>query len=231
MNQNLQSKVLPFQEVDAIVFDLDGTLWDSCEGVKHAWNLGLASWKKSNPCQRGLLSHAEVQGIMGLAFEAIFEKLFPEYDAATQRQLGLYLEEFEAEVLSEQGGVLYPGVADYLPKLSQPLGIVSNCQAGYIEIFLSKAPEFPIVDFKSHGATQLSKSQNILNLCQEQNWQRIVYLGDTTTDYTACQEALSQGLEVQFHLAAWGFAKSQVLELDPDVIQWQSFSEFAQVYQ
>lgn len=215
-----------------IIFDLDGTLWDSCLKVQEAWNLGLQSWMNKTSYQRNLLTLAEVQGIMGLAFDEIFAKLFPDLPAKAQRDLGLYLEEFEAEVLGEQGGVLYEGVESGLIVLAQsyPLGIISNCQAGYIEIFLKGIQNFELVDFKSHGATQQPKFQNIANMLTEQNWSSAIYLGDTLKDYESCLKAQDLGCSVEFHLAGWGFGSEDVLNANPNVQRWSSFSEFSQNY-
>lgn len=215
-----------------LIFDLDGTLWDSCLKVQEAWNLGLQSWMKQTAYQRPLLTLDEVQGIMGLAFDEIFAKLFPDLPLKLQRELGLYLEEFEAEVLGEQGGVLYEGVESGLIALAQiyPLGIISNCQAGYIEIFLKSMDTFSLADFKSHGATQKPKFQNIVNMLHEQGWDRAVYLGDTLKDYESCLKAREMGCSVEFHLAEWGFGSEDVLKLNPKVPRWSSFSDFSQDY-
>lgn len=227
MSSSLDYKTIP------IVFDLDGTLWDSCDSVFKAWNLGLDRWRKSHSCGRGLITHAEIQSIMGKSFDNIFLQLFPEYDYDTRKKLGIYLEEFESEILDVEGGELYSGINSGLNLLSQkhPLGIISNCQAGYIEIFLNNADRFKLVDFKSHGATGLSKAQNIFNMCQEQDFKHMVYLGDTLTDLMACEEVNNTThVQVDFHLASWGFGYEQIKnQVDPSRT-WFSFKSFSESF-
>lgn len=212
--------------LDAVVFDLDGTLWNSCLSVQKAWNLGLDSWRVEHPLARENLSLKEVEGIMGLAFDEIFAKLFPEYSSEFQKTLGLYLEEFEKEGLAENGGDIYPGVNELsLEMVHQvPLGIVSNCQEGYIENFLNQAKELSLVGFKSHGHTGLPKHQNIADLCQENDWNKVVYLGDTLSDFKSCAW-VNQETEicVKFHLATWGFGAQSVLDICPDQVRFSNF--------
>lgn len=220
--------------IDAIVFDLDGTLWDSCDSVLLAWNQGIDSWNQTqSKMSKDKLLHlkiADVRDIMGLSFKEIFNQLFPEQEPKVQSEIGLYLEKFEAEVLSSQGGIIYPFVSEIILKLQKsfPIGIVSNCQVGYIENFLNHHPEFEIKGFRSHGATGLNKSENIIHLCHENQWGNIIYLGDTISDYQACHSVNISGEDVwvDFHLANWGFGSSKVLDLNPNQVNFNNFKEW-----
>ena len=82
-----------------------------------------------------------------------------------------------------------------------PLFIVSNCQSGYIEIFLKTTGLIDVV--KAHlcfGDTLTSKGQTILRLMKENGLKDVVYVGDTRGDYLACQEA-----GIPFIFAEYGF--------------------------
>ena len=57
--------------VKNIIFDVDGTLWDSSETILKAWNIVFS--------RRGLPQKrlSEIRACMGLTKEAIAEKFFP----------------------------------------------------------------------------------------------------------------------------------------------------------
>ena len=89
--------------------------------------------------------------------------------------------------------------------MGKRLFIVSNCQCGYIELFLEKNRlESLITDFECFGNTGMSKGENIRLLLERNGLkpQQTVYVGDTQGDYEATVEA-----GIPFILAAYGFGK------------------------
>jgi phosphoglycolate phosphatase len=86
------------------------------------------------------MTRERVRSITGMTYDAIFEKLFPVFEMRTQRaEVQKLCSVSELEILHKQGGTLYPKLAETLdlPGLkSTRLYIVSNCQSGYIELFL-----------------------------------------------------------------------------------------------
>ena len=79
--------------------------------------------------------------------------------------------------------------------------IVSNCQKGYIELFLKKTGlENAITDFECFGNTGLSKGENIRLLMERAQITDAVYVGDTKGDADACTFA-----GIPFIFAEYGF--------------------------
>ena len=185
---------------DALLFDLDGTLWDACDTIAMAANEGLTSAGVTLRMDREL-----VAAQMGLTFDEIWPVLLPGVPEDEWRRIGAAVDSRELPFLRRHGAPLYPGVAEGIARLAArfPLALVSNCQAGYIECFLEHsglAPHF--VDFECHGRTGLPKSQNISALAARHGWNRLLYLGDTEKDGRAARKA-----GADFAFAAWGFGQ------------------------
>ena len=114
-----------------IVFDLDGTLWDSSQEVVSSWNEVLKNYQKG----RYLITLEQMKGAMGLPMLELGKKLWP--SLAEEEILPLLNECMKKEniYLLSHPGKLYPHVKETLEKLHSlyPLYIVSNAQKGYIE--------------------------------------------------------------------------------------------------
>ena len=189
------------ETTDGIIFDLDGTLWDSTQAVADAWQ---ASISKLDYVDR-TVTQEDVRGIAGMPYDAIYDKLFPNLDKAQRQELMALCAEEELRHLKQEGGYLYEGLEDTLAYLQEKykLYIVSNCQVGYINIFLEfhDMQRF-FTDHACFGDNHRPKGENIRNLMQRNNLQRAVYVGDTKGDYEASQVA-----EVPFVFARYGFGK------------------------
>ena len=124
-------------QYDALIFDLDGTLWDSTHPVAHAWNRAL-----SHIGVHARFSHQDVAGIMGMPVDEIFAKFFPGVALEQRDTIAERCLTEEIHLLRQQGAALYPGVAEGLSQLakSYPLFIVSNCQSEYMDTFLRVYP-------------------------------------------------------------------------------------------
>lgn len=182
-----------------ILFDLDGTLWDSGEGVALSWNSAL---KSLNRTER--LTTERVHSLMGKTGAEIARILFPEEPPeGAERILHACMEE-ENAWLSRHGGRLYEGLEETLQALKAQgffLAIVSNCQEGYIEAFLQAHRLAPLFDdIENYGRTGLDKAGNIRLVAERNGLDRAWYVGDTMGDYEA---AAAAGLP--FIHAAYGF--------------------------
>ena len=185
-----------------LVFDLDGTLWDTTEVVARAWSAALSESGFQYPPMKA----ADIASIMGLTHEQIRASLFGQLSAQRWEEFSRLCYRYEEDLIRREGGILYAGVRQGLIELAQthPLAIVSNCQKGYIELFLEwTGLGNSFRDWECHGRTGLGKGQNLLRLCQRQGWTEALYVGDTAGDEAAAAEA---GCEFLF--AAYGFGQA-----------------------
>ena len=115
---------------DSIILDIDGTLWNSTPIVARAWNEAL----KIRPEITYRFTAEKLTKLFGHPMTTIADMVFP--DLSEQERYALIddcCEQEHAFLSASTEDLLYPGVADTIPKLSQtyPLFIVSNSQAGY----------------------------------------------------------------------------------------------------
>lgn len=184
---------------DGIIFDLDGTLWDSTEGICGTWQEVLSGYPEINE----KITVSMLYDCMGLPLEEISRRLFPERSAELQKELMDKCCDMENIYLAEHGGVLYPELVSVLEKLSEKysLYIVSNCQSGYIESFFEgHGTSYLFKDIECYGNTGLSKGENIKLIIERNGLKNAVYTGDTQGDADAASFA-----GVPFIYAAYGF--------------------------
>ena len=184
--------------MDSIIFDVDGTLWDSTMVVAGAWTSFLAA--------EGIdadITAARLKKLFGQLLPDIARQILPSFPQEEQMRLIEGCCGAEHEALLKTPAPLYEGMEETLRALADriPLFIVSNCQAGYIEVFLEATGLGSL--FKDHmcpGDTGLAKAGNISRIVAKHNLASPCYVGDTMGDYEACRQA-----GVPFIHAAYGF--------------------------
>ncbi len=183
----------------AVLFDLDGTLWDSVDQLTPAWNRILAAYGVS-------VTAPQLRALMGKTAEEFAAALLPE--ETPERGLAAVNACCREELtdLGITGGTLYPGLRPALEALGEKyaLYIISNCQEGYIENFLEvHGFRDCFTGFLDHS-TGLSKGANSRLLMEREGVDKAVYVGDTQGDETAAREG-----GVPFIHAAYGFGRAE----------------------
>ncbi|QCR21552.1 HAD family hydrolase [Pontibacter sp. SGAir0037] len=187
------------ENTDSIIFDLDGTLWDSTAMVAKAWQAGIDQVDYVTD----KLTQADIRATAGMPYSAIYDKLFPSLPKEKSEEFRKLCGKIELEYMNRYGGELYPGLEETLEYLQGKyrLFIVSNCQTGYIEAFLAyhNMQRF-FTGHQCYGTKDQPKAENIKDIIADYELKQPVYIGDTMGDYEAARKA-----GVPFILADYGF--------------------------
>jgi phosphoglycolate phosphatase len=200
---------------DAIIFDLDGTLWDASDSSALGWTNGL----KELGIPDRTISAADIRSIAGNPFEKCIDILIPELREAKPECFDI-LNKHERKAISKLGGTLYPEVKQTLADLAKKskLFLMSNCQKWYLDNFL-KFSGLQFADIDCYGMSGVSKKEMLNNLKVKHNLQSPVYVGDTLGDQQAAED-------MDFIYVAYGFGKVE----NPQVTV-NSFTELVQLFQ
>lgn len=201
----------------AVIFDLDGTLWDSSRSCAESWNVILGKY----PDITRRITVDDMHSFMGKTLDVIAPMALPEIPDPRRWEIMTECVRYEQDYIAEHGGVLYPKLRETLERLREKyaLMIVSNCQDGYIQCFLDFAGMRDLFDdFESAGKTGLSKGENIRLVIERNSVDSAVYVGDTQGDLDSADFA-----GVPFIRAAYGFGKMnrEVPEINslPELLQ------------
>ena len=185
---------------ESLIFDIDGTLWDSRALVAEGYNIQL----KAEGLEHLYVNAEQLKALFGKVMTEIADVILasipvPERYALMERCMATenkYLFENECKIG-------YPGVLETVRELAKKyrLFIVSNSQCGYPELCMDKLGLTPYIQgHLCFGDTGTSKGKTIRTLMETYDIRSCAYIGDTQGDYEATVEA-----DVPFIWAAYGF--------------------------
>ena len=185
--------------MDAVIFDVDGTLWDSAGMVTASWNKALAKYAPY-PIH---IEEEALKSMLGRPVTEFYDRFWGDLPQEEKVALGQHCLNEQVSFLLEHPAPFYPGVYQTFQELSAklPLYIVSNCQLGYIDTCMEAGNLASFISGQlCFAETQLPKSGTILQLMREHDLKDVVYVGDTAGDAAACKEA-----DIPFIWASYGY--------------------------
>lgn len=189
--------------LEGIIFDIDGTIWNTTGIVAVAWNKAIG--QSGLPAKK--VNAQVLQREFGKTMDTIALDLWPSLSKPQRDALISYCCTEEQIALRENTiDIAYPGAAETIRELSssENLYIVSNCQNGYIELTMEKTGIAPFIrDFECFGRTGKAKAENIQLLMARNGIRTAVYVGDTQGDADASAQA-----GIPFIWASYGFGSA-----------------------
>ena len=188
------------KEFDAIIFDMDGTLWDATDSYVKCWNIAAKRLGYPTEVDRKML-----ESVMGWEEKKAYEFLFPGIGEEKITSLAAMVSNVQDELLPQLGGKIYEGVKEGLKRLSTAykLFVLSNCPKHTIKQFMNFAGiDNLITGSISFGENRVAKSENIRLLINRYHLKNVVYVGDTNSDRVQCENA-----GVPFVYVSYGFDK------------------------
>ena len=185
---------------ESLIFDIDGTLWDSRALVAEGYNIQLAKEGLDH-----LFVNAEtLKALFGKVMTEIADNIFSSIPVPERYALMERCMDTENRYLQENPcDIGYPNVRETMAALAKKhrLFIVSNSQCGYPELCVEKLGLTPyITGHLCFGDTGTSKGKTIRTLMDRYNIESCAYVGDTQGDYEATVEA-----SIPFIWASYGF--------------------------
>ncbi len=205
---------------ESLIFDIDGTLWDSRSIIVEGYNQVLCAAGHEDLC----VTAEDLKRLFGKTMKEIADIMLTTLPEEERYPLmEKCIDTGDARLLDDPCDIGYPGVKETLEELSKRyrLFIVSNSQLGYPETTMEKLGITHL--FQGHlcfGNTGTDKGTTIRILMEQHGIENAVYIGDTQGDYEA---AVKAGLP--FVWATFGFGVPDGYDAKID-----SFCELTQLY-
>ena len=194
------------QDTDALIFDMDGTMWDAVDTYAEIWNM---AFEREGIERR--ITRDDLLALIGTPIDDIMRHFVP---AERVEHLLKTIADLVVTELPRLGGKLYDGVQEGVAELAKhyKLFMLSNCDELELPIFVRYAGIEPyITDTLAYGNTRLRKAENMQLLAEKYHLQHPVYIGDTDGD---CREAHRAG--VPFVWMSYGFGTTDKAQLQFD---------------
>jgi len=207
-------------EIGLLIFDMDGTIFDSDRANAEAVKRAISNMKMKIP-----VDEEKIGANLGMSSEQFYKSILPrdkiqlweELRAGTRKQHKSSIAEF---------GKLFPEVVETLKilrKRGYKLAICSSCSVHYFDIALSN---FSIRDYFDYaectGEHNLTKSKLVGKIKSKFPGLKAAIIGDRSQDIEAAREndALAIGV-------LYGYGKDEPKEAD---VQIKRFSELLDIF-
>ena len=205
---------------ESLIFDIDGTLWDSRAIIAEGYNEVLTEAGYPELC----VNAEDLKKLFGKTMSEIADILLAKVPVEQRYPLmERCIDVGDRKLLDDPCDIGYPGVVETLEELAKRyrLFIVSNSQAGYPQTTMEKLGiNHLIAGHLCFGDTGTDKGTTIRILMEKHGIQSAVYIGDTQGDYEASCNA---GLP--FVWVTYGFGVPEGYSYKAD-----SFPELADIF-
>ncbi len=195
---------LVMKKIRNLIFDADGTLWDSAPKMLAVYRY---EYDRHPETASRPLTAKDISDQLGKVIPDIATALLPDLPVDFRNEVIADVGRSENAWFRKDPPLFYPGVSETIRTLAKDhtIYIVSNCQAGYIESLLSVCDFADCIrDHLCPGDTGEGKAENMrtLSLKHGFSFDETAYIGDTYGDYMASKKA-----GVFFIHAAFGYGE------------------------
>lgn len=195
-----------------IIFDLDGTLWQTIDATYEAANIITEKYAELKPISKETI-------IKGMGLSTLENEI--NYMPYIPPEQGIkYMKEISqktSEIINEKNVVIYDGVIETLKELSKKykIGIITNNRDEYAKTFLNitKLKEY-FTDYMGAASYNITKGEAIKQMVKKYNEKENYYVGDIKKDQEATMYA-----GIKFIHAKYGFEPNLKSELSIEKIQ------------
>ena len=196
---------------ESLIFDIDGTLWDSRALVAEGYNIQL----EKEGLQHLFVSAEIFKSLFGKVMTEIADAIFASVPEDERYALMERCMDTENRYLYENPcHIGYPRVKETIAELAKKyrLFIVSNSQCGYPELCMEKLGLTPYIQgHMCFGDTGLPKGDTIRILMERHHIDDALYIGDTQGDLEASEHA---GIPFIFCTYGFGTPDDYVAKID-----------------
>ena len=170
-----------------IIFDLDGTLWNTVLTTLEAANIVANKYDEVKPFERKTIEDG-----MGLSTEENAKNYMPYLDKESAIKYLKEITKINLQIIENKGAYFYDGVKDTIKELSKKykLGIVTNSNDDYAKLFLKTSNlEEHFIDYMGAASYNITKGEAIRKMCERNNEPNSYYVGDIKKDMESTIEA------------------------------------------
>ena len=174
---------------ESLIFDIDGTLWDSRQLVAEGYNIQLEKEGLSHLA----VTAEDLRPLFGKVMTEIADTILASIDPSERYDLMERCMKTENDYLfANECRIGYPKVKETLAELAKKyrLFIVSNSQCGYPELCIEKLGLSDYIEgHMCFGDTGTCKGETIKRLMEKHGIGTACYIGDTQGDLDAADYA------------------------------------------
>lgn len=181
-----------------IIFDLDGTLWETIEATYIAANIIVEKHKELKKISKETI----IKG-MGLSSLENASNYIPYIPAENGIKYMKEISDKTSEIINEKNINIYHGVEETIKKISKEykLGIITNNRDEYAKTFLRISNlEKYFIDYIGAASYNITKGNAIKRMVQKHHEKENYYVGDIKKDQEATLYA-----GIKFIHAKYGF--------------------------
>lgn len=181
-----------------LIFDLDGTLWNTTKNALEAANKISEKYDEIEE-----ITEETVKKGMGLSAVENAKNYMPYLENKKALYYLKMMDKRSIELINEKGAALYEGLEKTIYSLQKKykLGIITNNTDEYVETFfkVSNLKDY-FIDYIGAASYSITKGEAIKNMIERNHEKNSFYIGDIKKDMIATEEA-----GINFIHAKYGF--------------------------